>query len=160
MLFRSFLPLKLYFFENVCKAVPSRNLDSFIVLKSKSLSKRVLFNEDCKLQIKLTTGDNFIPYMNFAFIVLCLSENKEILTRLGQKEVMKFIKISRMVQKIQFFCDTCGRECLTSEGLGSFAGYIIKLDKELQPQNLQFQGHYCNECVDKILIFINTLKEK
>ncbi|MBM3466320.1 MAG: hypothetical protein FJX70_00520 [Alphaproteobacteria bacterium] len=61
-------------------------------LNSKSLSKRVLFNEDCKLQIKLTTGDNFIPYMNFAFIVLCLSENKEILTRLGQKEVMKFIK--------------------------------------------------------------------
>jgi hypothetical protein len=42
--------------------------------------------------VKFSTGSNFIPYMNFAFVVLCLSENTEILTRLKQKEFVKFIK--------------------------------------------------------------------
>ncbi len=61
-------------------------------LNSKSLSKRVLFNEDCKLQVELTTANHFIPYMNFAFVVLGFSENADILTRLKDKEFVKFIK--------------------------------------------------------------------
>lgn len=61
-------------------------------LHSKSSLKRKLFNDDCKLQVKLTTGDDFIPYINFAFIVLCLSENREILERLEERDFAKFIK--------------------------------------------------------------------
>lgn len=61
-------------------------------LNSKSFLKRRLFNDDCKLQIKLTTGDNFIPYVDFAFVVLYLLENQDIIERLEEREFAKFIK--------------------------------------------------------------------
>ena len=80
------------FLANYPLILEYNNLLQMSNLSSKSLSKRILFNEDCKLHVKFSTGSNFIPYMNFAFVVLCLSENTEILTRLKQKEFVKFIK--------------------------------------------------------------------
>ncbi|MFN9477676.1 MAG: hypothetical protein ACK57M_04670, partial [Rickettsiales bacterium] len=80
------------FIANYPLILEYNNLLQMSNLSSKSLSKRILFNKDCKLHVKFSTGSNFIPYMNFAFVVLCLSENTEILTRLKQKEFVKFIK--------------------------------------------------------------------
>ncbi len=73
------------FIANHSLILEYNNLLQMNNLDSKSLLKRKLFNDDCKLQIKLTTGDNFIPYINFAFIVLYFSESQEILERLEER---------------------------------------------------------------------------
>jgi hypothetical protein len=80
------------FIANHSLILEYNNLLQMNNLDSKSLLKRKLFNDDCKLQIKLTTGDNFIPYINFAFIVLYFSESQEILERLEEREFARFIK--------------------------------------------------------------------
>lgn len=61
-------------------------------LNSKSASRRKLFNDDCRLEITFTTGDNFIPYIKFAFVVLYFSENEQILQRLETREFSKFVE--------------------------------------------------------------------
>jgi hypothetical protein len=80
------------FIANHSLIVNYNNLLQMNNLDSKSLSKRKLFNDDCKLQIKLTTGDNFIPYINFAFIILYFSESKNIIERLEERDFIRFIK--------------------------------------------------------------------
>ena len=64
-----------------------------------------------------------------------------------------------MVQVIQYFCNSCKTECLPREGLATFAGFMVKIDAEkLEPKNVGFEGHYCKDCIEKILQFINDLK--
>ena len=60
-------------------------------LNSKSASRRKLFNDDCRLEITFTTGNNFIPYIKFAFVILYFSENDQILQRLEAREFNKFV---------------------------------------------------------------------
>jgi hypothetical protein len=60
-------------------------------LTSKSALRRRLFNDDCKLEVKLTTDTNFVPYLNFAFVVLYFSQSAQILERLEEREFGKFI---------------------------------------------------------------------
>jgi len=63
-----------------------------------------------------------------------------------------------MTQIVKYFCDVCLKECLINDGLGTFAGFIVKLNPELKPQRLGFEGHYCFECAEKIIEFIDQLK--
>ena len=65
-----------------------------------------------------------------------------------------------MVQKIQYFCDICQKECLVQDGLGTFSGFIVKMNTDLKAENVGFTGHYCNECCEKILNFIGELSPK
>ncbi|MFK7967938.1 MAG: hypothetical protein AB8B68_02080 [Rickettsiaceae bacterium] len=60
-------------------------------LDSKSSSKRKLFNDDCKLEVNLTTSNIFNPYINFAFVMLYFLKNEEILEKI-EGECVKFIK--------------------------------------------------------------------
>lgn len=63
-----------------------------------------------------------------------------------------------MTQKVYYFCNCCDKECLPKDGLGTFAGFIIRLDNELKPRQMAFEGHYCSECIEKILNFIASIK--
>lgn len=60
-------------------------------LNAKSVIRRKLFNGDCKLEIKLNIGDKFVPYIDFAFIVLYFSESDNILQRLEEVEFGQFM---------------------------------------------------------------------
>ena len=64
-----------------------------------------------------------------------------------------------MTQQIKYFCDTCGKECLPSEGLGTFAGFIAKITSKLEKHQHKFAGDYCFECSEVILNFIVALKK-
>mgnify|MGYP001558508581 CR=1 FL=1 len=64
-----------------------------------------------------------------------------------------------MVQIIKYFCDTCKKECLTNEGLSTFAGFVIKMNEKLESQQLGFKGEYCGQCSETILEFIKKLKD-
>ena len=64
------------------------------------------------------------------------------------------------MQKIQYFCDICAKECLVQEGLGTLAGFIIKMNQELKSDRIAFEGHYCGECVEKVLQFISEKKDE
>jgi hypothetical protein len=64
------------------------------------------------------------------------------------------------MQTVQYFCDICGKECLGSDGLGTFVGFIVKMNANLKPERIGFEGHHCSECVEKLLNFISELKSK
>lgn len=63
-----------------------------------------------------------------------------------------------MTQKIQYFCNSCDKECLPQDGLATFAGFLVRVNERLESKPVGFEGHYCKECADKILQFINDLK--
>ena len=64
------------------------------------------------------------------------------------------------MQITRYFCDICEKECLVKDGLGTFAGFTVKMNEKLEAQRIGFEGHYCNECLEKMLEFTNSLKEK
>lgn len=80
------------FFINQSLILEHKELLQTTRFDAKSVSKKKLFNDDCKLQIKLITEENFTPYINFALIVLYFSEREDILKRLEGKEFAKFVK--------------------------------------------------------------------
>lgn len=61
-------------------------------VSSKSLSKDRLFNDDCKLQLKLLAENDFIPYINLALLVSFFSAAEQVLKRLETKEFVRFIE--------------------------------------------------------------------
>ena len=63
------------------------------------------------------------------------------------------------MQKIQYFCDVCDKECLPKDGLGTFTGFIVKVNTEFKPEQIGFSGHYCSECSEKMLNFVSELKQ-
>lgn len=63
-----------------------------------------------------------------------------------------------MTQKIFYYCDVDGKECVPQEGLGTLAGFIVKMNTDLKPEQVGFEGHYCHECCESILGFITELK--
>ena len=63
------------------------------------------------------------------------------------------------MQQVRYFCDSCSVECFVKDGLGTFAGFIVKINDKLEPQRLGFEGHYCNICAEEILKFISQAKE-
>ena len=62
------------------------------------------------------------------------------------------------MQVIKYFCDICGKECLPQDGLGTFAGFLVKMNEKLEKKQVGFEGHYCDGCIEKLLDFINELK--
>jgi len=63
-----------------------------------------------------------------------------------------------MTQKIYYFCDNCEKECFPQEGLGTFVGFIVKIDEKLEKKQIGFEGHYCYKCAEKIMEFTKELK--
>ena len=59
------------------------------------------------------------------------------------------------MQSLRYFCDICKEECLIKDGLGTFKGFIFKMDQELKRKGLDFEGHYCAKCSEKIFKFID-----
>ena len=59
------------------------------------------------------------------------------------------------MQQIRYFCDSCGAECFVKDGLGTFAGFLVKISDKLEPQRVGFEGHYCSVCTEKILKFFS-----
>lgn len=55
-----------------------------------------------------------------------------------------------------FHCDICGKEFPPQE-YAFVNGQIIKIDAELKPHAVQFEGHYCGVCGKLILEYINKL---
>ena len=56
------------------------------------------------------------------------------------------------------FCDICKKECHQLR-FGAVAGCVAKMDETGQMKNMQFEGHYCEDDVGKIIEFIEKLNE-
>lgn len=63
-----------------------------------------------------------------------------------------------MTQIIKYFCDICQIECTPQKGLATFAGFLMKLNEKLEMEKVGFEGHYCPEDTEKILLFISEIK--
>lgn len=64
------------------------------------------------------------------------------------------------MEKLQYFCDSCKKECQSNEGLMTFAGFLIKMTPDLKAQKLSVIEHYCRECSELILRFIEEMKNE
>ena len=64
------------------------------------------------------------------------------------------------MEKIQYFCDICKIECQSNEGLGTLAGFLIKITSDLKPQRLNSGQHLCHTCFGLVLKFLEELKNE
>ena len=64
-----------------------------------------------------------------------------------------------MTQKIQYFCDICGKEFPPQE-YSFLTGQLLRLDKDLNQQIGIINGHYCGEDTKQIIAFIEELTNK
>lgn len=61
------------------------------------------------------------------------------------------------MKTITFHCDLCGKE-FSPESFCFINGQTIKVDAELKPQRMVFEGHYCGACADMVLLKIDEIK--
>ena len=64
------------------------------------------------------------------------------------------------MEVIKYFCDCCSRECLPNEGMGQIGGALMKMNDKLEPKRLVINGHYCSDCISKVLDFIFAMKDE
>lgn len=62
------------------------------------------------------------------------------------------------MEKLQYFCDSCGKECLRQDGMGQLGGVIIRMNIEMKKENYVFGQHFCSECTETLLNFVLELK--
>ena len=60
------------------------------------------------------------------------------------------------MKQTKMFCDVCGKEFLPKEYC-FITGQIIKINAELKPELIGFEGHFCEEETKKIQEFIASL---
>lgn len=63
------------------------------------------------------------------------------------------------MQKIQIFCDACGKEFEKGTGGSTFAGVIARFDTNLEKQGYKFVEDFCTECSEVVLNFVVALKK-
>lgn len=61
------------------------------------------------------------------------------------------------MKEIKFFCDICGKEFLPKE-FSFLTGQILKIDEKLNNHHVTFEGHYCGDCTNILLLKIEEIK--
>lgn len=61
------------------------------------------------------------------------------------------------MKTITFSCDICGKEFPPQE-YSFLTGQVVKINQELKPNTVAFEGHYDAECTHKLLEYIAGLK--
>lgn len=62
------------------------------------------------------------------------------------------------MRDVKTFCDICEENCGTQ--MSALAGSLIKMNDKAEMGRVQFEGHYCSECTQKILDYVNKLRNE